>query len=159
MREEQDKYYFPDLSEFHEGLRCEIRDPWERNEEDRQWEPYVFTFNTHDDMPHEYDTGFEKYRVKYLDRADIEELGWELIKEEDSPFTGKKSSVLTYQMNKEIGFNTGSNYYLYFRTDGITPSLTIKEETYGSWSTYSYEMNFVIKNYGELKTLMKQLNI
>lgn len=65
MKINPDKYYTPKEDEFHSGFR---------------YGAHSFTGDTFNWVKKEYefgyDLGFSDLRVKYLDRKDIEELGW-----------------------------------------------------------------------------------
>ena len=67
---EQPKYYTPDISEFHVGFKCELL-----LGDLIGWESHIFS-------PIENFNGIQKYldeqliRVKFLDKEDIESLGW-----------------------------------------------------------------------------------
>jgi hypothetical protein len=73
---EQEKYYTPEITELYVGFECEMCEPEYVGDDkyERNWRKITFE-------------GFEayrnryEYRVKYLDRQDIEELGFELESE------------------------------------------------------------------------------
>ncbi len=60
----ENKYYVPSIEEFHVGFECEHKlcDTW------RELTCYH--------IPHGHRTLEDLYRVKYLDKQDVEELGW-----------------------------------------------------------------------------------
>lgn len=71
-----DKYYTPTIDEFYVGFEYEIR----FNDVDNIWEKNIFTCDSKDS---EYDSYFyisrwleHSIRVKYLDKTDIESLGF-----------------------------------------------------------------------------------
>ena len=151
------KYYTPEIEEFHVGFECE----WQCKIREETWNKQVFDMDLigiaydayeHSDEDEPYS---EQFRVKFLDSADIESLGWKLLETKKSDFTGKNLS--TYKINIEVGFNTGEDYLL-IKEDGNN-NITIKINSYGSWATSSCEMKFTIKNINELKKLMQMLNI
>ena len=158
------KYYTPELEEFHVGFEYDFLE--QHGSPNEKWISKVLTeiSDGEDDM-YLGDTlhAIEKYervylrnavRVKYLDEQDIKDLGWELQGETPSPYTGKP--LKTFKIKKEIGFNTGSDYYLE-TTDSNKIMITIFE--YSSYGGGKEEMSFTIKNKSELKKLMKQLGI
>ena len=74
----ENKYYVPELSEFRVGFEVEgrynIKSDWEKVVLGVDDFEVIF-----DDYEHEMDGKFsDLYRVKCLDREDVEELGWEL---------------------------------------------------------------------------------
>ena len=140
----ENKYYTPTIDEFHVGFEYEID-----NEKSIYSETHMNLFNINHKIK------LNQIRVKYLDKEDIESLGWKVIESGKSPFTGKE--LYKFKINKEVGFNTGTNWYL---EDGYTPgTIRITIENYGSWATSKDTINLFIKNKSELKKLMKQLNI
>lgn len=73
-----DKFYTPDISEFHVGFECE-----NFNFIEGKFKPFVIdVFRLHEILDHELEDYFEPthYRVKFLDQQDIEECGFELDK-------------------------------------------------------------------------------
>lgn len=76
---DQEKYYTPDISEFHVGFEYEIK-----GELDSNWIKKTITLNetwyhTNKKFPVHYNWYIEnnRIRVKYLDREDTEGLEWE----------------------------------------------------------------------------------
>lgn len=73
----ENKYYVPDIEEFHVGFEYEAK-IYNSNE----WVKLAFKPNTFENsFDYDNDKGYsvgESIRVKFLDRQDIEELGWEL---------------------------------------------------------------------------------
>ena len=139
---EEIKYYTPKIEEFHVGFEFEI---WEthsklynRNIDDSKWVRKTYDLRS---------IGFEKLytrlfekdvRVKYLDREDIESLGW--VHEEDNLFSFKSEEVTYYLI-------------LYTQFDNkIEIRCTNPSVSYG---------NFLgnCKNKSELKRVMEQLTI
>lgn len=138
----EEKYYTPKIEEFHVGFEFEYNNKHNGWEKDSMKFPnnYAFLFDvrTHEDI----------IRVKYLDREDIESLGWELDQtvKGDSFFYHKN-----YNMMSEI------EPCLCF-----TPKQEMNIHIYDVSSplnTKDYTALLKIKNKSELKKLMKQLNI
>lgn len=67
------KYYTPDISEIHQGFRFEyqLHNSWKQVDLE------------HIECFYDYCCNIEELRVKYLDREDIEELGWIRDPEDD----------------------------------------------------------------------------
>jgi hypothetical protein len=129
------KYYVPEISEFHVGFEYEYlnaKDDWK----------------TTNDFSNEYmyedsplygvikDLQQNKIRVKYLDKEDIESLGFKMSEEFKSEFVSKNPirRILFYEEGHEISI-----------LDNITTGRRCS--------------NLYIKNKSELKVLLKQLNI
>jgi hypothetical protein len=154
------KYYTPELEEFHIGFEYEVRhsirnieDTWEKIEFNNcTFESWIETSDG--EMPFEAGITEDRLRVKYLDTEDIESLGWKLERETTSPFTNRQ--IQNFTINKIKGFNTGIVYRLEFNDIYL---LEISSESYSSYVTYKANAVYRIKNKSELKILMKQLNI
>jgi len=128
---EKEKYYTPTIEEFHVGFECEYNDPLKGS-----WEKVIYT----EDMFFGGKRGLTllEKRVKYLDREDIESLGFKLDKnasDKDILNLEKDDTGITYKQDCFLiiyKFN-GSKERIIF--DGL------------------------IKNKSELKKLMYQLQI
>ena len=150
---ENEKYYTPTIEEFYVGFEfeyyceegsllskddsiCEFR-----NESfDSDWANIMFDEYEHEDK--EYIKSH--YRVKYLDKLDIESLGF---KQKDYNW------YFVYEKNKTINL-----IYMVSKDNEI--HITIETnlsilETGPFYNTFSG----IIKNKSELKILLKQLNI
>ena len=133
----KDKYYTPTIEEFHVGFEYESSyledyDTWKKEIIDTVDVGYFYSTYTGDAVPTEF-------RVKYLDREDIESLGFIFVADE---WWHKTNIGDNWQILK-IGKNSyqityGQNEYI--------------DKSKGMFSG-------VIKNKSELKRLLKQLNI
>ena len=130
-----DKYYTPEIEEFHVGFEYEVEDLGDDGKT-RVWRPQIFEGEeTRTYFIEELKKG--EIRVKYLDREDIESLGFKQDHNHNDvrfgytngstriQHTPHKNSILIYQWGRESD-----------TVSGIT-----------------------IKNKSELKRLLKQLNI
>jgi len=133
----ENKYYTPELSEFHVGFEFELRvwgsDKWDKSEISEPWE---------------IDAAFDRAepRVKYLDKEDIESLGWNIYSNGDYWRGVYKQENTDFSKPQIVIKNYEDNNYIIFRLKeegGIILSLFIGE----------------IKNKSELSKLMKQLNV
>lgn len=125
----KEKYYTPKIEEFHVGFEYQYKNK-------NKWLKTIFQ----DGRSVEY---HEEQRVKYLDKEDIRDLGWLLMKED------KEIDYYSFKKDKnELIINFLDSYF------GITVTIFyyINNNTRYSFST-------PIKNKSELKKLMKQLNI
>ena len=136
----KNKYYRPEIEEFHIGFEYEIWEThsklYDRNIDDSKW------------VSKKYDTksiGFDKLscrlldvRVKYLDKEDIESLGW---------IDGETRGLSGFLFNP----NTDDDYQMYYQFDNQFTMI------------YNFQAQVVfqgfIKNKSELKRIMKQLDI
>lgn len=133
---EENKYYVPDITEFHVGFEFEFL-------KNTTWMKESFLCNsqfefTFDDFPELSKLS----RVKYLDKEDIESLGWEHIQEIE--FTDHT----VYQFVRE-------KYILSFEY----PKRLICVFQRRDDRTVEHSFISICKNKSELKKLMQQLNI
>jgi hypothetical protein len=150
----ENKYYIPDISEFHVGFEFEYKHPL------RDWENKIFNTNFYLESNYFIKT---QTRVKYLDKEDIESLGFKCIIEEDSLYCIKESynnSKLILEYNKwntyisEESKTIEHNMIKIYRTDGIPIKANNKYKNISSDLFIG-----TIKNKSELKILLKQLGI
>jgi hypothetical protein len=142
-----EKYYTPDKSEYHLGFRYEIGDKATIGKSTK-WYNHII-----DKLDFINDIGlYEEVRAKYLDKSDIEELGWEFITSEQGAWP-----MANYFRRDE--------YWLIHnirgtRTVFICLSLiqadTVLKLYAGDRETLFYG---TCKNYGELDKIMKQTKI
>ena len=148
METEENKYYIPEIEEFHVGFECEFYNSKDKHfyfEAPDGWIKTMIGENLYlREFTNQYQLLKENlFRVKYLDQEDIESLGWKFIKHHPG----------TTQLDFKKGI-----YYLDFDSNFRGKSwLRIYEG-----DNQSEEFNFFtgfIKNKSELKILMKQLGI
>ena len=129
----KDKYYTPTIEEFYVGFRCEFKNDMQ----DNKWKAETCDVDTvslayacieDEDDDHPFS---ETFRVKYLDRKDIEELGWT----EDAIMFTKGDFSLIYD----------DTLYIHIYEDFA------KEQAIRFYGK--------IKNYNELKKIMEMLEI
>jgi hypothetical protein len=142
--EKENKYYIPEISEFYIGFEY---NGWIQDQG-----PYIFSIN---DSLKEIQEGINlmAITVKYLDKEDIESLGFEFIKVNEYIFSGDGSSEI---------------YRIYHSSNKAQWYELLMFENYNKvWvdlvhTQAGVKMSFfkgTIKNKSELKKLMKQLNI
>lgn len=132
----ENKYYTPTIDEIYVGFELE------ENLLDEGWNKVIFSLNSVD-YSLLLNGNLDYYRVKYLDKEDIESLGWVYRhSEENSP------CICYNKDNIDIIFNPRNNWVLITKGDSQTDWL--------NWKTI-YAGN--IKNKSELKKLLKQLGI
>lgn len=150
----ENKYYIPAIDEFYVGFEFEIKDPYYEGRENFQkciikddstlfFPNAVDIFDLEYSYEHllsniSYDIGMGNIRVKYLDREDIESLGWKLLRE-NNVFT-----VFTKTF-------AGNIYYL--KLHSVDLGRVIIEYSTG------VHIDIVTKNKSELKKLFSQLGI
>lgn len=145
---EENKFYVPQIEEFHVGFEYEtstyILNQTMETRPPVEWykSKYKVNDNTFDlDMMEKFLKDDLMFRVKYLDKEDIEDLGFEEIE-------------LNLYKYKEK-YDNYSDYYWHISKDNNT--ITIHNcKDYDDRVTI-FRGN--IKNKSELKTLLKQLNI
>ena len=133
---EDNKYYTPEIEEFRVGFEYELF-------KDSEWfKTMVYNHSIGKDINIEikdmghWQTGL-KPRVKYLDKEDIESLGW----------------IKTIHKTVEC-FKLNNNYLFHFNESNIFISIDVISEI-----NTTQLFRGVIKNKSELKKLMQQFNI
>jgi len=141
----KNKYYTPEIEEFHVGFECEIQSSWGMQ---KGIYPSILREDTL--------TGFQLQkigetetlkkvisgiRVKYLDKKDIESLGFSYYK--------------THPGMEQMEFDKGEYELTYDPNFKGKQWLRINLEGEGDVTLFSGS----IKNKSELKKLLKQLNI
>ena len=154
-----DKYYEPDLEEFHQGFEYErwsnsaytpekyIKEVFEFVDKDNIWDDDVTNM-----LACAYNGG-DTLRVKLLDKEDIESLGFissnviDVLKEEDEFIKGfeKNTYILYIQEDKKLVIYNQKEY-------------DISNKITGNW-TEEILFKGYIKNKSELRKLFKMLNI
>ena len=133
----KDKYYTPKINEFHEGFVYESR-----FDKDSEWKKYqIETFYNMQSICDKVRSG--DVRVKYLDREDIESLGFTLSEREEYKYN---TMIIFTKDNYVLGLFP-NNAVLIYSTD------LLKRVS----STLCY--NLIVKNKSELVKLLSQLNI
>lgn len=137
-----DKYYTPTIEEFYVGFECEIK-----NNADAQKRFNTFVLdNTY--LQIALKIKLSDIRVKYLDKEDIESLGWEF----DSNISYPNSTNFIKKIKNTEGV------YLYYNPLKKIAEKGVYIEIYESNKDNTWFAGF-IKNKSELKKLLNQLNI
>lgn len=142
----ENRYYIPKLEEFHVGFECEY---W--NSHSKKYIPFVVEESNYyvdyvggpdeDYIFKDNYSGFKPFRVKYLDKEDIESLGFKYYK------THPGTTTLEFEGDKcNITFDSEFSKYW---------NITITHTEDGDF-TYFHGS---IKNKSELKKVMKMLGI
>lgn len=139
----KNKYYTPEIEEFHVGFEYEYNTMSECGSSTRYVKDiFKDTDNVNDlfkDLPNDW---YDYPRVKYLDREDIESLGWE----------GQKAN--------SVYFKKGKYRLVHWLSDNkIGRDISIYESYDGGTQEEALIRKAIIKNKSELKRLLKQLNI
>ena len=147
MQKENDKYYTPDISEFYIGFEYELQciKPIKDNRfgimlkkqvfDSKRWSNVSWNVDFH------YDLMNGRIRVKYLDKEDIESLGFSLKVETKFgvTFSNRLYSIILSKMK-------GNHIEIY-----LTEPYTNESD--------GLKFSGIIKNKSELKKLLKQLVI
>lgn len=155
----ENKYYTPTIEEFHVGFECEMvlngcpsKCVIEEGEEETSESTIkiLIARSEFGDTSNVFCAHSYEYRVKYLDREDIEQCGW-------------ISMGSAWYDLKDVPGKLG--YYLYVRMRFFDGKALIKAYRYDPKNTPSDVQeegtlfDGVIKNKSELKKIMKQLGI
>ena len=113
---ETEKYYTPKITEFYEGFEFEfldksgplvanaiIKKEWKKDSIDWHWLDIIF-----DDYEHNPETISENYRVKFLDKEDIEEIGFIKRKLPTEPkYETNYEGVIPYKNDRTTALGVG----------------------------------------------------
>lgn len=142
------KYYIPALEEFHVGFRYELLNPnGDGDYEDSfDWEEHSLWGNL-EEVAINLEDGL--VRVKYLDQADLERLGWERVEEsiyEKVIDRGDKNYCWQIKLNQPPEIYIRS--YLLNKGDKWRPTYSIQ-----------FGLAVDVKNYNEMEKLMQMFQI
>lgn len=143
----KNKYYVPTLEEFHVGFRFELYSlQWGEEEEELfYWEEVYLDGNLEGTA---IDLADGLIRVKYLDQADLEELGWKRVYKDiyEKVVEGRdKDDCWQITLN--------------------SPEVYIRNYLLDKGTKWSYTSNILfgltadVKNYNEMKKVMEILRI
>lgn len=151
----ENKYYRPSLEEFYLGFEYERFIPKSNSTEEGCWEKITMSVNylSLDEIDDEI---LEKeIRVKYLDKEDIESLGFKFYKEKTKTLLDE--SVMLFDSEK---LNILLGYYYTLNKIVIITKDPSKNEIYSKTGQDPYKIAGIkIKNKSELIKLLKQLEI
>lgn len=170
----ESKYYTPSIEEFGIGFEYESAESFmdgtvktQEQFDNAKWIKNAFV-NQHD-FPYVFraltgknaESGFCGIRVKYLDKEDIESLGFETasevklktyaIKNPGTHFI--KTTLKREYVDEEVIITLFDKQRLIIRRNN-----TRNLRTYDNWKTYDVFVG-VVKNKSELQKIMQQLNI
>lgn len=141
----ENKYYTPIIEEFYIGFEFELN-PWDWKNKKylEKWIPkYLGIGSSLASMKDKYIRD-EKVRVKYLDKEDIESLGFEFLEETPRSFNFKKNSYFLDLLKL-------------FHNESFIPCILIHNgEVYEESEDWFFGE---IKNKSELKVLLKQIKV
>lgn len=132
---EKEKYYTPDISEYHVGFEYE----WKCDGTQTDW-----TKSVCDEIMNPLDVDcrrINEYRIKYLDNEDIESFGFHSINE--TKFKSNSNKIITIEL---------------IENNKIFIEEIILIDTIGHEESYTL-FNGIIKNKSELKFILKRLKI
>ena len=174
---EKDKYYTPSIEEFHVGFEYEqfVQDFKILSEPVQKGDEWSYEVNHLQDrwqkVEYELDDFIEigadgehemisidpnLIRVKFLDKEDIEELGFKFIPTGEILQTGDNYIIDAYEKGF---FSSGDNYTILTLYDDNFCHIYSNVNWVGDPSAMSTIFTGKIKNKSELKVLLKQLGI
>lgn len=154
----ENKYYTPTIEEFHVGFEYEVISL------ESDLETCIIKHNnktvtlTSDITGLYQDLGFHLIRVKYLDKEDIESLGFTHLPKKSLKGLTERFIIegLHRRLNEEYDDTMWWNVYLEYSPD-IKRIIIKGDISSGNYGEKFFEGN--IKNKSELKVLLKQLGI
>lgn len=160
---ENNKYYTPTIEEFHVGFEFEKYDDRTATYKENNYIPtnwHKFKYDLQSIRLSQLGTHLysKTIRVKYLDKEDIESLGWKHELRKGSKFEK------VYHLGEDI-YTIVQNGLHILVVKPLCNKITIKHPNFirdgsGNFDGYITEVYEVeIKNKSELKRLMKQLGI
>jgi len=151
------KYYVPDITELYVGFKCEMKNSSDPIHFD--WEHCTFKDDFSNELSEDYcfeylrtDLKEENIRVKYLDREDIESLGFN-----DKHYNNIQSRSSYFKIKENNDVYQIAVYWHMLKDDRESLIRIYK----GKMHNYPYTEIFrgEIKNKSELKVLLNQLKI
>ncbi len=145
--EENNKYYIPDIEDLHVGYICEVQQLRDGDPENREFIPTKLNELSEMDL-FDLSEYFSRCRTKYLDKEDIESLGWS--------YRGKISNanIKDYESIIEYNMSTINHEYKLYYT-----SINIIISRWGHNSTTSSIYQGECKSINELKKIMQWIKI
>jgi hypothetical protein len=138
---EEDKYYTPKIEELHVGFEIQLQ-----NIENAQWGTYEIVSG--DNISELYTENIDWLRVKFLDREDIESLGWK--------YTGKSIDVW-FVMEGDFNMGSWTSYKVTLQY-GLQDH-RVRVNMYDTGVEGPNSFLGVVKNKSELKKLMEMIGI
>lgn len=136
------KYYIPEIEEFFYGYKYEVL------ERENEWLPQIFGehYEPYDDVRD------NKIRTKYLDKEDIESLGWKEVSSNKYRLIMKNPKDFDYEYYKEP-------VYLYLSFADYRRPYRLSIHNNEKYEEYNQWFEGECKSINELKTVMKWLHI
>jgi hypothetical protein len=146
----ENKYYTPKIEEFHVGFECE----WQSKIRKETWNNQVCDTDlisiAYDEFEHadEEEPFKDQFRVKYLDKEDIESLGWV-----------RRNDKIKAICKNEFNFN---RLIMSFLSNGLVIIRRPNDKNlsaYGNLPQLHTIFSGFLKNKSEFKRVMEQLGI
>ena len=141
-----DKYYTPEIEEFHVGFECEQK----LLEEGAEWKPiriHCLEMITHVSSC---------ARVKYLDQEDIESLGFTEETDPEKAFCSQWGGSSTLFYKKYYDESRKKELYHWIRCSGSYDG-SFQPGDKGVFMMMSQDFRGWVKNKSELKRVLKQI--
>lgn len=157
---EESKYYIPEIEEFRVGFECEtsIAKSHGQYESSIDWYPIIiggkdrYSLLIEGEFHVKLKLDMNKFRVKYLDKSDIESLGFTQLPDVLNIFKYKEP----YDKNSSIE-EEWEYWYIALMDSKKYPNVIISNNH--GFDDETVLFCGTIKNISELKILLKQLNI
>lgn len=151
----ENKYYTPELEEFHVGFECEFKSY--RNDGKgkviEQWKKNIIGLHTFEKDSYEQITYSSNWRVKYLDKDDFLDLDFIFYGQQE--INKLNQPVMMFHSNE---FNIMVGYYYKINKIVIATKDPSKNEIFLKTNQDPNRISgLLIKNKSEFKKLLKQL--
>lgn len=162
------KYYTPELEEFHYGFEYEQFEDYDVPGKDKEWHKFVYGENGSDNpesLTYVSALGIKlkTLRVKYLDREDIEELGFVFNETTTQAMGGPSGSVMAFDM-LEVEMPRGSrnvleNFYMTYAVPTNWVLIWNVSKMFNSDDIKHTRFCGKVKNKSELKRILNQIGV
>lgn len=152
---EENKYYTPEKEEFHIGFIYEVNGAEVKTPNNSKgWEKVAFGANYNDFlMPTNpnYNIMSRNFRVKYIDKEDIENLGWKITNTREDEFDAQ------LEIDDYNFFYLTYDSFLHTLTVGLFSQTRLGKKTFPMTHDSITVFVGVIKNKSEFNKLIEQL--
>lgn len=157
----KDKHYTPEIEDFHFGFEFEMYGNEDNNLPEREWHKMIYGkggTSFQESPNYAFSSSYsnsgyidsDMIRVKYLDRSDIEELGWKFLSE----YSDEDKEVMTFQKgNWVLVYNFTIKKIFIFVKD-----YSEEHDLFGSARDVKIS-GLEVKNKSELKRLIRNLKM
>jgi hypothetical protein len=149
----ENKYYIPEISEFHVGFEYE-----QISRLGETWCEMIST--TAEDLDAvETEIGMEYVRVPYLTKEDIEAEGWrhEMTFDKEETYKGEYPTQIDFEINDT--YKIGGGFLTFTPELHEVKIITVDKGFNRDGPNHSVKFNGIIKNKSEFKRILKMIGV